>query len=70
MNDLMRHQRGIVNTNVVLLLTRLHDPTVFSEEVLITAVSLAEPSVGPLVAGPTASQKFRAVEQAAAGRAN
>ncbi len=50
MIDLVRHERGILDTGLVILLSRLDEPTVLPEEVLITAVTLAELSVGPLVA--------------------
>jgi predicted nucleic acid-binding protein len=45
-----RHARGILDTSTVILLTRLEDPLVLPFEPLITAVTLAELSVGPLVA--------------------
>ncbi len=48
--EFLRHERGILDTNLVIVLSRLDDPTVLPEEVLITAVTLAELSVGPLVA--------------------
>ena len=50
MIDLVRRERGILDTGLVILLSRLDEPTVLPEEVLITAVTLAELSVGPLVA--------------------
>lgn len=43
--------RGILDTNAVILLPRLDDPAVLPAEPVITAVTLAELSVGPLVAG-------------------
>jgi predicted nucleic acid-binding protein len=48
--DRVRHDRGILDTSTVILLNRLHDPTVLPNEPLITAITLAELSVGPLVA--------------------
>lgn len=42
--------RGILDTNVVLLLPQLTDPDLLPEDSSITAVTLAELSVGPLVA--------------------
>ena len=42
--------RGILDTSTVILLPRLSDPTLLPAEPLITAVTLAELSVGPLVA--------------------
>jgi tRNA(fMet)-specific endonuclease VapC len=44
-------ERGILDTNTVILLPRLNDPSRLPGEPLITAVTLAELSVGPLVAG-------------------
>ncbi len=42
--------RGVLDTSTVILLQRLTDATVLPAEPLITAVTLAELSVGPLVA--------------------
>lgn len=46
----VRHQRGVLDTSTVILLSRLEDPGLLPTEPLITAVTLAELSVGPLVA--------------------
>jgi tRNA(fMet)-specific endonuclease VapC len=43
--------RGVLDTSTVILLQRLTDTTALPAEPLITAVTLAELSVGPLVAG-------------------
>ena len=43
-------QRGILDTSTVILLSRITDPALLPSEPLITAVTLAELSVGPLVA--------------------
>jgi tRNA(fMet)-specific endonuclease VapC len=43
-------RRGILDTNTVILLPRIADATLLPAEPLITAVTLAELSVGPLVA--------------------
>ena len=51
---------GILDTSTVVLLGRLH-PDDLPEEPLITAVTLAELSVGPLV---TSNRKERAARQA------
>jgi tRNA(fMet)-specific endonuclease VapC len=59
--DHVRHRRGILDTNTVILLGRLNDPTVLPEEPLITAITLAELTVGPLVA---ATGEERAARQA------
>lgn len=50
MNDQLRTGRGILDTSTVILLGRLADATGLPDEPLITAVTLAELSVGPLVA--------------------
>jgi tRNA(fMet)-specific endonuclease VapC len=44
------HSRGILDTSTVISLGRLADATALPAEPLITAVTLAELSVGPLVA--------------------
>jgi tRNA(fMet)-specific endonuclease VapC len=43
------HTRGILDTSTVILLSRLTDAQALPTEPLITAVTLAELSVGPLV---------------------
>ncbi len=43
--------RGILDTSTVILLARLADATALPAEPLISAITLAELSVGPLVAG-------------------
>ena len=45
-----RAARGVLDTSTVILLQRLEDPSTLPFEPLITAVTLAELSVGPLVA--------------------
>jgi tRNA(fMet)-specific endonuclease VapC len=45
-----RHDRGVLDTSTLILLTRLQDPNLLPQEPLITTVTLAELSVGPLVA--------------------
>jgi tRNA(fMet)-specific endonuclease VapC len=45
-----RHARGVLDTSTVIQLGGITDPTVLPREPLITAVTLAELSVGPLVA--------------------
>lgn len=44
------HERGVLDTSTLILLTRLQDASLLPQEPLITAVTLAELSVGPLVA--------------------
>jgi predicted nucleic acid-binding protein len=56
-----RHPRGILETSIVILLPRIDDAALLPEEPLITAITLAELSVGPLVAG---SDEERAARQA------
>jgi len=53
--------RGLLDTSTVILLPRLADPELLPTEPLITAVTLAELSVGPLVAR---SDQERAARQA------
>jgi tRNA(fMet)-specific endonuclease VapC len=56
-----RHERGLLDTSTVILLPRLDDATVLPREPLITAITLAELSVGPLVAS---TDEERAARQA------
>ncbi len=53
--------RGILDTSTLILLGRISDVAALPDEPLITAVTLAELSVGPLVA---ASHADRAARQA------
>ncbi len=48
--DVTQARRGVLDTSTVILLQRLPDPGLLPDEPLITAVTLAELSVGPLVA--------------------
>jgi len=50
--------RGLLDTSTVILLERLEDPSVLPTHPLISAITLAELSVGPLVAS---SDQERAV---------
>jgi hypothetical protein len=61
MIDRVRHERGILDTGTVILLPRIEDPELLPSAPLITAVTLAELSVGPLVA---TSDEERAARQA------
>lgn len=54
-----QHRQGLLDTSTVIVLTRLTDPMVLPEEPLISAVTLAELSVGPLVAATEAEQAAR-----------
>ncbi|MGD0313008.1 MAG: type II toxin-antitoxin system VapC family toxin [Acidimicrobiales bacterium] len=51
--------RGILDTSTVVLLERIEDPRSLPPEPLITAVTLAELSVGPLVAADPAERATR-----------
>ena len=55
------HARGVLDTSTVILLPRITDPSVLPDQPLITAVTLAELSVGPLVAR---DERERAARQA------
>jgi tRNA(fMet)-specific endonuclease VapC len=44
------HPRGILDTSTVIVLEKIEDPAMLPVEPLITAVTLAELSVGPLTA--------------------
>ncbi len=56
-----RAANGLLDTNLVILLSRLRDPDVLPEQPRISAVTLAELTVGPLVAR---SDQERAARQA------
>ena len=45
-----RHARGVLDTSALISLPRIADPAMLPDEPLITTVTLAELSVGPLVA--------------------
>lgn len=52
-------ESGILDTSTVILLSRLKDPSVLPNKPVITAVTLAELSVGPLVAQGDAERAAR-----------
>jgi tRNA(fMet)-specific endonuclease VapC len=54
-------ERGILDTSTVILLSEIADPSSLPNEPVITAVTLAELSVGPLVA---TDDRERAARQA------
>jgi tRNA(fMet)-specific endonuclease VapC len=56
-----REGRGVLDTSTVILLSRLEDPGALPREPVSTAVTLAEPSVGPLLAE---DERERAARQA------
>jgi len=53
--------RGVLDTSTVILLGRVQDPSLLPDEPVITAITLAELSVGPLV---TDDETERAARQA------
>jgi tRNA(fMet)-specific endonuclease VapC len=53
--------RGLLDTNAVIFLPRIEDPALLPHEPLISSVTLAELSVGPLVA---TTEEERAARQA------
>jgi predicted nucleic acid-binding protein len=55
------HERGLLDTNAVILLPRMTDATLLPAEPFISAVTLAELSVGPLIAS---TNEERAARQA------
>jgi tRNA(fMet)-specific endonuclease VapC len=58
-DPIVRPARGVLDTNTVIMLSRVTDATTLPEEPLITAVTLAELSVGPLVASTDAERAAR-----------
>ncbi len=61
-----RAERGLLDTSTLILLTRLRDPTTIPAEPEISTITLAELSVGPLVA---TTRKEQAARQAHLQRA-
>ncbi len=53
------HLRGILDTSTVIMLPRITDPASLPTEPLISAVTLAELSVGPLVASDDVERAAR-----------
>ena len=51
--------RGVLDTSTIVLLERIADVSTLPEEPMITAVTLAELSVGPLVASNPREQAIR-----------
>ena len=56
-----RHRRGILDTSTLILLSRMENAAFLPEEPLITVITLAELTVGPLV---SRSDEERATRQA------
>jgi len=53
------HPVGLLDTSTVILLSRLRDPEALPDAPLISAITLAELSVGPLVARSDAERAAR-----------
>ncbi len=53
------HRRGVLDTSTVIQLALLGDPHALPEEPLITAITLAELSVGPLLATDEREREIR-----------
>jgi len=51
--------RGVLDTSTVILMRRISDPSALPAEPLITTITLAELSVGPLVATSDAERAAR-----------
>jgi predicted nucleic acid-binding protein len=64
----MSDPEGLLDTSTLLLLARLDDPSVLPEVPLISAITLAELSVGPLVTDDDAerARRIAQVQQAEA----
>ncbi len=54
-----QRERGVLDTSTLILLNRIADPSTLPREPLITAVTLAELSVGSLVAGSDREREIR-----------
>lgn len=52
-------RRGLLDTNTLVLLPRMNDPAQLPDEPLISAITLAELSVGPLVASSDLERERR-----------
>lgn len=63
-----RAEAGLLDTSVVILLERITDPQVLPRAPLVSAITLAELSVGPLVAPPDQrSARLRHVQTVESG---
>ena len=58
-DPVVQRERGVLDTSTLILLPRLSNATSLPAEPLITAVTLAELSVGPLVASTDAERAAR-----------
>ncbi len=61
MSNASRRARGVLDTSTVILLQHLTDANALPEEPLITAVTLAELAVGPLVTNDEGDRAARQV---------
>ena len=59
MNPAASAPRGMLDTSLVILLGELDDPSMLPDDCLISAVTLAELSVGPHVAGDSLERAAR-----------
>ena len=59
MSEPSRQAVGLLDTSTVILLARLTDPNVLPDEPVISAITLAELSVGPLVASTDSERANR-----------
>lgn len=57
----MAEGRGLLDTSTVIVLGRLEDPGILPDECIISSITLAELSVGPLVAATDAERAARQV---------
>jgi predicted nucleic acid-binding protein len=55
----MTDERGLLDTSTVILLGRIEDPSALPDESVVSAVTLAELTVGPLVARSAQEQEAR-----------
>jgi hypothetical protein len=61
LSERVRHERGVLDTSTLVSLPRIDDPESLPVEPLVTTITLAELSVGPLVA---TSEEERVARQA------
>ncbi len=59
MSEAGRQEVGLLDTSTVILLARLTDPNVLPDEPAISSITLAELSVGPLVASTDSERANR-----------
>lgn len=59
MTSTTRSRTGLLDTSTLILLSRIRDPSVLPDEPLISTITLAELSVGPLVAETDGEREAR-----------